>query len=76
MVGGHLADGGLLHLAEREEGAGELILGEPEEEVGLVLGVVGGAGEDPAVAGGVVVVAGVVAGGDALGADLRAVSRS
>ena len=48
--GGHLADGGLLHLAEGEEGAGELVLREAEEEVGLVLGVVGGAGEDPALA--------------------------
>ncbi len=68
--GGHDADGGLLHLAEREEGAGELVLGQAEEEVGLVLGLVGGAGEDPAAAGFVVVVAGVVAGGDAVGADL------
>jgi hypothetical protein len=49
-VGGHLADGGLLHLAEREERAGELLLREAEEEVGLVLGLVGGAGEDPAAA--------------------------
>ena len=70
VVGGHGADGGLLHLAEGEEGAGELILGEAEEEVGLVLGLVGGAGEDPAAAGFVVVIARVVAGGDALGADL------
>ena len=36
-VGGHLADGGLLHLAKREEGAAELLLREAEEEVGLVL---------------------------------------
>ena len=69
-VGGHLADCGLLHLAEGEEGAGELLLSQAEEEVGLVLGVVGGAGEDPAAARGVEVVAGVVAGGDAVGADL------
>ena len=46
---GHDADGWLLHLAEREEGAGELVLREAEEEVGLVLRVVGGAGEDPAL---------------------------
>ena len=45
-------------------------MGEAEEEVGLVLGLVGGAGEDPAAAGFVVMVAGVVACGDALGADL------
>ena len=69
-VGGHLADGGLLHLAEGEEGAAELLLREAEEEVGLVLGLVGGAGEDPALARLVEVVAGVVAGGDAVGADL------
>ena len=48
----------------------ELVLREAEEEVGLVLRLVGGAGEDPAAAGFVVVVAGVVAGGDAVGADL------
>ncbi len=42
----------------------------PNEKVGLVLGAVGGAGEHPAVAGLIEVVAGVVAGGDALGADL------
>ena len=70
MVGGHGADGGLLHFAEGEEGAGELVLGQTEEEIRLVLRAVGRAGEDPAAAGFVVVVAGVVAGGDALGADL------
>jgi len=70
VAGGHLADGWLLHLSEREEGAGELSLGEAEEEVGLVLGGVGGAGENPAAAGFVEAVARVVAGGDALGADL------
>ena len=56
--------------AEREEGARELLLGESEEEVRLVLGVVGGTGEDPAIARGVVLIAGVVAGGNAVGADL------
>ena len=67
---GQCSDGGLLHLAEREEGVGELVLGQAEEEVGLVLGAVGGAAEDPAVADGIEVVAGVVAGGDLGGADL------
>ena len=47
-----------------------MVLREAEEEVGLVLRLVGGAGEDPAPASFVVVVAGVVAGGDAVGADL------
>ncbi len=70
MVGGHGADGRLLHFAEGEERAGELLLGEAEEEVGLILAAVGGAGEDPAAAGFVVAIARVVAGGDALGADL------
>lgn len=70
LVFGDLADGGLLHLAEGEEGAGELGLREAEEEVGLVLRVVGRTGEDPALARFVEVVAGVVASGDAVGSDL------
>ena len=49
---------------------GELVLREAEEEIRLVFAAVGGAREDPAVAGGVEVVARVVAGGDAGGADL------
>jgi hypothetical protein len=65
----HFAHLGLGHAAEREERAGELLLGEAEEEVGLVLGQIGGALEDPALAGRVVLVDGVVAGGDAVGAD-------
>ena len=67
---GDFANGRLVQVAQREEGVGELLLGEAEEEPGLVLGAVGGALEDPAAARGVVLVAGVVAGGDALGADL------
>ena len=63
------ADVWLFHGAEGEEGAGELVLSEAEEEVGLVLGQVGGALEDPAGACGVVLVDGVVAGGDAVRAD-------
>ena len=53
-----------------KSGAAELVLREAEEEVGLVLGVISGAGEDPALAGFVEVIARVVAGGDAVGADL------
>jgi hypothetical protein len=68
--GGHDADGGLLHVAKGEEGAAKLFLCQAEEEVGLVFRLVGGAGEDPALAGLVEAVAGVVAGGDAVGADL------
>jgi len=56
-------------VAEREESVGELFLGEAEEEVGLILGAVGGAFENPAIASGVELVDGVVAGGDAGCAD-------
>src|SRR5271170_1224335 len=49
-VCGHLADGWLLHLAQWEHGAAELLLREAEEEVGLVLRLVFWAGEDPALA--------------------------
>src|SRR5271170_6833109 len=66
----NLADARLGVAAERKESARELLLGEAEEEIGLVLAGVGGALEDPAAALGVVLVAGVVAGGDAVGADL------
>ena len=48
---------------------GELLLGEAEEEISLVLGEVGGALEDPSCARRVVFVDRVVAGGDAVGAD-------
>ncbi len=65
-----VADLRLGEVTEGEEGVGELVLSEAEEEPGLVFGAVGGAGEDPAAADGVVVVAGVVAGGDVGCADL------
>jgi hypothetical protein len=55
--------------AEGEEGAGKLLLGEAEEEVGLVFGEIGRSLENPALAGGVVLIDGVVAGSDAAGAD-------
>ncbi len=55
--------------AQRKERVGELLLGEAEKEVGLVLGEIGGALENPAAALGVVLVDCVVAGGDAAGAD-------
>jgi hypothetical protein len=47
-----------------------LILREAEEEIGLVLRLIGGACEDPALTSLVEVVAGVVTGGDAVSADL------
>jgi len=68
--GGHLADFGLAHLAEGEEGARELVLREAEEEVGLVLGMVGGAGEDPALSLLVKMITRIMPGGDAVGTDL------
>ena len=55
-------------MAEREERVGELLLGEAEEEPGLILGEVGWALENPAAARGVVFVYSVMAGGDTLGA--------
>ena len=66
---GEIAHFGLRHRAEREEGAGELVLREAEEEIGLVLAVIDATAHLPAAAGGVEGDAGVVAGGDALGAD-------
>ena len=64
-----LADLGLGQAAEREERVRELLLREAEEEVGLVLGQICGPLENPALARRVVLVDGVVAGGDAVGAD-------
>ncbi len=69
-VGGHLADGWLLHLAEGEDGAAELLLREAEEEVGLVFGLVFWPGKYPSLTGLVKAIAGVVPGGDTVGADL------
>ena len=56
--------------AEGKIGAGELLLREAEEKVGLVLGFVHGAEEFVAAGLRIVAHARVVAGGDALGADL------
>jgi hypothetical protein len=70
---GNLAHLGLGQATEREERARQLLLGEAEEEIGLILGQVGGALENPAptprVACSIVLVDRVVAGGDAAGAD-------
>src|SRR5271168_2676233 len=65
-----LTDFGLGQMTQREERMGELLLGEAEEEPCLVLGAVGGALENPASTRGVVLVAGVMAGGDAIRSDL------
>ena len=48
---------------------GKLLLRQAEEEVGLILGQIGGALENPALASGVELVHRIVAGGDAAGAD-------
>ena len=50
----------------------QLLLREAKEEVGLILGQIGGALENPAAARRVVFVDGVMAGGDAVGADASA----
>ena len=55
--------------AQRKERVRQLLLGQAEEKVGLVLGQIGGALENPAAARRVELVHGVVAGGDAVGAD-------
>ena len=68
-LAGHFADFGLGEAAKREEGVSELLLGEAEEEVSLVLGEIGRTLEDPAAALRVELVDGVVASGDAVGAD-------
>ncbi len=70
MLPRQLANLGLGHAAERKESAAELLLREAEEKVSLVLAAVGGTLEQPASAGIVVLHAGVVAGGNAIGADL------
>ena len=64
------ADLVLGEFAEREIGAGQLFLGEAEEEVGLVLGFIQGAEKFVAAGLRVVPHAGVVTGSDAFGADL------
>src|SRR5580658_870611 len=64
------ADLALGKFAEREIGVRELFLRETEEEIGLVLGFVHGAEEFVAAGLRVVAHAGVMAGGDAFGADL------
>ena len=70
VLAGEFADLGLGHVAERKDRAAQLLLGQAEEKISLVLARVGGALEQPAAAGVVESHAGVVAGGDALGADL------
>jgi len=47
----------------------ELLLRQAKEKVGLILGQIGGALENPAAACGVVLVDRIVAGGDAISAD-------
>ncbi len=46
----HFAHLGLGHVAQRKQRVRELLLRQPEEEVGLILGQIGGALQDPAAA--------------------------
>src|SRR5262249_44737386 len=61
---------GLGHVAQGKARAAELLLGKTEEEISLVLGQVGGATQEPAIALGIEFAAGVVPGGQQIGADL------
>src|SRR5579884_2077270 len=70
VLTGDFADFWLGVSAEREECTRELLLGKAEKKIGLVLAQVCGALQDPAVADGVILIAGIVAGGDAVGANL------
>jgi hypothetical protein len=54
---------------ERKERVRQLLLRQAEEKVGLILGQIGGALENPALARGIELVHRIVAGGDAARAD-------
>src|ERR1022692_411041 len=69
-LAGQLANLGLGHAAQRKERAAELLLGEAEEEIGLVLAAVSWALEQPAFADLVILHSGVVARRYAVGANL------
>src|SRR5215471_13670696 len=60
----------LVHVAQREARADELLLGQAKQEVGLILRRIGGATQQPAVAIGIELAQSVVAGGQEIGADL------
>src|SRR5262249_15116781 len=60
----------LIHVSERKARPAELLLRKTEKEVGLILGVVGSAPQEPTIAWLVVLAAGVVSGGEEIGADL------
>src|SRR5262245_26342591 len=60
----------LVHVAQRETRAAELLLGQAKQEVSLVLGRIGGATQQPAIAICIELAPGVVAGGQEIGADL------
>src|ERR1700722_4839240 len=70
VLAGEVADLGLGHVSKRKQSAAELLLGEAEKKIRLVLALVGGTPEQPAPTSIVVVHAGGVTGGNAVGADL------
>ena len=67
---GLLADLGLAHLAQRKQGAAQLLLRQAKEEIGLVLCAVGRALQHPASAALVELVARVMSRGQQVRADL------
>src|SRR6266567_3127280 len=70
VLASEFANFGLGHVAERENRAAELLLGQAEKKISLILALVGGTLEQPAVACFVKGHAGVVSGGDALSPNL------
>src|SRR5262249_27406398 len=70
VVTRQFANLGLSHGTERKGGPTELLLGEAEEEVSLILGVVSWAHEQPTTGSIVVKDTCVVSGGETLGTDL------
>ena len=70
MLAGQLAHLGLGHLAQRKQRAAQLLLGQAEEKISLVLGAIGGPLQQPAPALLVKLDAGVVSGGQRIRANL------
>src|SRR5262249_39640451 len=70
MLARQLSNLRLGHVAQRETRAAELLLGQAKQEVSLVLGRIGSATQQPAVANCIELAPGVVGGGQKIGADL------
>src|SRR5579862_5442599 len=70
MLARLLAHFGLGHAAQREQRAAELVLSQPKQEVGLVLGEIGRTLQQPASAGVIVLDPSIVPGRQQVGPDL------